>query len=121
MPARDDLLEFLKSDEKIECLIFGPWGWGRAPDKDGEWESGYGEPKPPAVPFDKRGVILSWEESLPYLEGWDFYGGFGAPECYAVRVWTNQRVIWVTQYDGSTGLDSAPRNPTATMPNMPGG
>ena len=55
------------------------------------------------------------------MQGWSFNGGYGSPACYAVRVWTNLRVFWVTQYDGATCLDSARRNPSDEMPDMPGG
>jgi hypothetical protein len=119
--AHDELVSILEDGETIEAIVFGAWGWGSAP-RDGEgWEPGHGEPSYPPVPFDKRGVILKIEEACPYMEGWSFYGGYGAPACYAVNVWTNKRVMWVTQYDGSTRLSFAPRNPVAVIPDMPGG
>ncbi|HEX8106676.1 MAG TPA: hypothetical protein VF516_03060, partial [Kofleriaceae bacterium] len=90
-------------------------------DKDGKWEVGYSEPDPTPVPTDKRGIVLTLEEAAPMMESWAFYGGFGAPDCYAVRIWTNKRVIWVTQYDGATSLDSALRHPSPCVPDMPGG
>lgn len=121
MSAIDDLRQFLRPGEVIEAIVFGPWGWGSEP-RDGEgWEPGYGEPSPPPVPFDKRGFILTEAEAEPFMQSWSFYGGYGAPDCYATYIWTNQRVIWVTQYDGATGLSSAPRNPVESIPDMPGG
>jgi hypothetical protein len=119
--ALEDLKDYLDADEAVESIVFGPWGWGSGPDKDGVWEKGYSEPDEVPVPLDKRGVVLTLDEAAPYMQSWSFHGGFGAPECYAVRVWTNKRVIWVTQYDGATSLDSAPRNPVACIPDMPGG
>jgi hypothetical protein len=110
MSAYKELLEVLEEGEVVEALVFGAWGWG-----------GYGEPQPAPVPKDKRGVILTLEEAEPYMQAWNFYGGYGAPDCYAVNIWTNQRVLWITQYDGSTSLSSAPRNPVAHAPSMPGG
>ena len=53
--------------------------------------------------------------------GWQIFNGYGAPQAYAMYVWTNQRVLWITQYDGSTHLDGMPRNPEAVVPEMPGG
>lgn len=120
MSAWDDLHDFLEGGEEVEAVVFGPWGWGSFIEGRG-WEPGYGEPNPPPVPFEKRGVLLDALEAMPYMRGWSFDGGYGAPMCYAVRIWTNRRVIWVTQYDGATWLDSAPRHPTAHMPDMPGG
>lgn len=110
MNAYEDLQNYLEENETVEAIVFGPWGW-----------YGYCEPEPPPVPPDKRGQILTLEEAKPFMQDWSFYGGYGAPECYAVYIWTDQRIIWVTQYDGSTGLNSAPRNPQAVMPDMPGG
>lgn len=108
--AYDDLVGCLDSDEQVEAIVFGDWGWG------GTWE-----PQPPLVPADKRGIVLTLEEAKDYMDGWSFFGGYGSPECYAVCIWTNKRVVWVTQYDGSTELNGAPRNPCNYKPEMPGG
>lgn len=99
----------LDSDEQIEAVVFGEWGW-----------DGLSEPEPAPVPESARGQILSYEEAYPYGEGWSFYGGYGSPECYAVNIWTNKRVLYVVQYNGSTRLAAIPRNPTPHMPEMPG-
>ena len=116
MSAWDELAEYLEKGETIEAIVFGEWGWGH-----GIGNLGYGEPDPPSVPWELRGKVLTSEEARPLMQSWNFHGGYGAPDCYAANIWTNRRVIWVTQYDGSTSLDSAARNPSATLPNMPGG
>ena len=108
--AYEDLKEKLRPDEVVEAIVFGSWGW-----------DGYGEPENKPVPEEKQGVVLTLEEAEPMMQTWSFYGGYGAPECYAVNVWTNQRILWVTEYDGSTCLDSATRNPKEGKPYMPGG
>jgi hypothetical protein len=108
--AAAELLEMLEDDEQVEAVVFGPWGW-----------SGYDEPDPPPVPHELFGRVLSWDEARPYMQTWNFDGGYGAPKSYAVCIWTNRNVFWVTNYDGSTTLDSAPRHPLAHIPNMPGG
>jgi hypothetical protein len=115
MSAYDDLMELLKRDEKVEAIVFGGWGWsnGKKP--------GYNEPDPPPVPMSLRKKIMSLKAAQPMMQSWSFYSGYGSPQCYAVNIWTNKRVIWVTQYDGSTSLSSAPRNPCETLPDMPGG
>jgi hypothetical protein len=119
--AEQDLLDELQSDEVIEGIVFGAWGWGYAPEDDQQWQwEEYSEPFPPPVPFEKRGIVLTWEEARPYMQSWRFNGGYGSPECYAVRVWTNRRVYWITQYDGATGFSCAPRSPENHIPNMPG-
>jgi len=108
--AYKELLEELNDGEVVESIVFGEWGWG-----------GYGEPENKPVPMEKQGVALTIEEARPMMQAWAFYGGYGSPDCYAVNIWTNQRIIWITQYDGSTSLDSAPRNPVSGKPSMPGG
>jgi len=109
MNAYKDLIDYLEDGEVVEALVFGEYGW-----------SGYSEDTI-FVPKDKQGVLLTLEEAEPMMHGWTYDGGYGAPQCYATYIWTNKRVIWVTQYDGSTGLDSMPRNPLACKPDMPGG
>lgn len=107
MNAYEELLVYLKPYEKVNYIVFGEWGWG-----------GYEESDPPSVPLDKRGVLLTLEEAKPYMQDWQFDGGFGAPFCHAVHVWTDERVIFVSEYDGSTHLNSVPRNPSAEQPRM---
>jgi len=109
MNAYSELLDEMEVGEEIEAIVFGDWGWG-----------GYGETFD-AIPSVVKYKILAPEDAAPYMEGWSFYGGYGSPDCYAVYVWTNKRVLWVTQYDGATGLDSAHRNPIDCKPDMPGG
>ena len=111
LDAARDLREFLREGEIVEAVVFGEFGWG------GFHEDELFDP----MPKDKRGVVLTWEEAQPLMKGWTCWCGYGAPLAYAMYVWTNQRVIWLTQYDGSTSLDSAPRNPVGCMPDMPGG
>lgn len=108
--AYQQLTEALVKGEVIEGICFGEWGW-----------SGYREPKPSIIPRDKQGIVLSKEEAKPLMKGWSLYSDFGAPMAYAMYVWTNKQVVWITQYDGSTALSSMPRNPTDCEVKMPGG
>lgn len=95
-------------DEAIKAVVIGEMGWG---DYGSESIPNYG-----AMP---KGVILSWEEAKKWLN-YEFYSGFGAPKCQAVYAWTEEKVIAISQYDGSTNVYSIPRNPTACMPEMAG-
>lgn len=109
--AYENLMDELKDGEQVESIVFGDWGWG-----------GFHEDYiPDPIPKDKRGKLMTLGEARPLMQSWSFYGGYGAPLCYAVYIWTNERVIWVTQYDGRTSLNSAPRNPVDCIPEMPGG
>lgn len=112
MTAWDELQEMLTDGEQIEAVVLGDYGWG------GGDELGYGEPSHRPVPLDKRGVVLTADEAKPLMQDWQLSGGFGAPSCYAATVWTNRQVIWVHEYDGSTGLESAPRHPAPGRPRM---
>lgn len=119
--AYQELIGILQDGEQVEGIVFGAWGWGGAPRPGEDWKLELDEPEDPPVPFAVRGSVLSLDEAKPYMRGWSFFGGYGAPDCYATYIWTDRRVIWVTQYDGSTQLDDAPRHPENTMPDMPGG
>jgi hypothetical protein len=99
--AYAELIEFLEDGEIVEGIVFGEFGWG----------SHYAEPEPYPVPETYQGTLLSLEDAKDLMQGWQFDGGFGAAECYPVYVWTNKRVIFVTEYDGATGLNSLPRHP----------
>jgi hypothetical protein len=114
MTAYNELCEFLEDGETVEAIVFGDWGgWTYEPG-----ELGYSEPENRPVPVSFRRCVLSLEEAKPYMTGWSFAGGFGSSDCYAVHVWTNSRVIWVHEYDGSTCLRGAPRNPSTENPRM---
>ena len=111
MTAWEEIHERLEVGEQFEPIVFGPWAWGMSEDV----------PKP-EVPPSVMGRRLLPQEAKPFLEAFSFSGSYGSPECYATWVYTNKRVMWVTQYDGSTCLDAMPRNPTnGEMPYMPGG
>lgn len=110
MSAYAELMEYLKEGEVVEAIVFGAWGW-----------SEHGAPKPSPVPDEVKGKVLTLEQAEPMMQSWNFYGGYGAPECYATHIWTDRRVLWITQYDGLTQLSSAPRNPKVGLPSMPGG
>jgi len=108
--AYQDVLDMLGPNEAIEAVVFGDWGW-----------AGYNEPEPAPVPKDRCGQVLMPDEAKGYMHGWSFDGGFGSPNCYAAYIWTNKRVIFVSEYDGSTRLNSVSRIPMGGLPTMPGG
>lgn len=94
--------------EPIEKVIIGEMGWNN-----------YGE-EGKEIPKSKKGKVLSWEEARPMLD-YDYYTGYGAPDCHAVYAYTKSYVIFVSQYDGATGIESIPRKPVKCDPSMPGG
>lgn len=121
MSAYKELIEAANGAENIEGIVFGAWGWGSMPAEPyGDYEYEFGEPKEP-IPPEMRGRVLTWEEAEPYLHNWSCYGGYGSPSCYAITVWTADRVLFITQYDGSTRINEVPRHPIDHNPHMPGG
>lgn len=107
MSALTDLDEYLDEDEGVEAIIFGNYGYGQDTDKTLS-----------AIQPKYRGKILSFEVAKTMMETWSFQNGFGIQKCYATYIWTNRRVIWVSEYDGSTCLNSMPRNPIPCIPEM---
>lgn len=92
--------------EPIECVVIGENGWLSneiANYKDQE-----------------RGKKLSWDEARKYLQ-YEFDDGFGSPNCNSIYAWTKNKVIFVSEYDGSTSICSVPRNPIDCDPKMFGG
>jgi hypothetical protein len=117
MSAWEQLMDVLQDGEEVECVIFGPWGWGTF-DEDSQYQKAPDPQVPPSI----MGRRLILTEAEPFLKAFSFEGGHGSPDSYATWIYTNQSVFWVTQYDGSTGLSSMPRHPIqGLVPHMPGG
>ena len=102
-------IEDYAEGEQIEGVVIGSMGWGD-----------FGSEQVPSYDSIPRGKLLTWDQAKQWLD-YDFSSGYGAPGCNAVYVWTETQVLFVVQYDGSTSMESVPRNPIATMPYMPGG
>lgn len=96
--------------EEIEAIVIGEMGWGRD----------YTSEKVPGYNNHPRDKVLKWSEAVEYLK-YEFDCGFGAPGCEAIYAWTKSWVIFISQYDGATGVCSIPRNPCDCKPEMPGG
>jgi hypothetical protein len=109
MPTLKNWIEGEANGEPIVAIVIVEMGW-----------VGYNEPKEGPLPEKLRGTVLSWEEAVPFLQ-YEFSADYGAPGCQAITVWTASKVIFISQYDGSTSIHSVPRNPVAHMPIMPGG
>lgn len=53
---------------------------------------------------------VTWEDALPHLS-YKYDSGFGGQECHNVWAWTDTRVLFIHEYDGSTHVLSVPRGP----------
>lgn len=104
-----DIEDTLEEGEIIESGVIGEMGWGD-----------YNSEKVPNYDKIPKGKTLSWDEMRKWLY-YDYSTGYGAPECNAVYIWTNHRILFVVQYDGSTSIHGIPRNPVDCIPEMPGG
>jgi len=104
-----DDIEVEAEGEAIEAIVIGNMGW-----------DDYGADERHQPGLARKGEVLSWAEARPLLD-YEYDRSYGAPDCHSITAWTESRVLWVTQYDGSTYLSSAVRNPTAHKPTMPGG
>ena len=98
------------NEYEIEAVVIGELGWGD-----------YGKENIPNYDKQPRQTILTWKEAKSWLD-YEFDSGYGSPMCNAIYVWTKNKILFISQYDGATSLNSIPRNPTdEIMPTMPGG
>lgn len=109
---REEIVE-AAGGERIEGVVIGVYwdasDWG----SDSLWDLC------PAIPWDRREIVLSWEEAAPLLE-YEHDGGWGTADCHAIYAWTGARVLFVHEYDGSTHVHHVPRHPVACRPEMSG-
>lgn len=78
------------------------------------------DPRDKAIPVERRGVILSWQEARAYLD-YSYSDGFGSVDCHAVWVWSATAVAVVRAYDGTTEVRVVPRAPMECEPFAIGG
>lgn len=99
-------IEEAADGESIECVVIGEMGWGE-----------YNHERVPRYEEQPRGQVMSWEQAKQYLD-YSYDTGFGASECNAIYAWTKTKVMFVVEYDGSTRVESVPRNPVSVIPSM---
>ena len=98
------------AEEPILYAVIGEMGWG---EYGSEGVSGYSE--------QPKNKLLKWEDARKWLDYETSYG-YGAPKQNAVYCWTENWIVFMSQYDdGSTSAESLPRNPVDCVPKMPGG
>ena len=98
-----------EAEDDIAAVVIGHYGWGS--DEEEETLA--------KVPDAMKGVMLTAGQAKPLLS-YEYDSSFGAPKCHAVYLWTSTRVIFVSQYDGSTSIEAVPRLPNDCWPKMPG-
>lgn len=98
-----------EAGEPILFAVIGDMGW-----------SNYGNDERHDPGLGRKGHLLDWGAARPLLD-YNYSSDYGAPDCQAVYAWTESKVLFVVQYDGSTWVSSLPRNPFGCVPTMPGG
>ena len=71
-------IEEAAEGEPIEAIVIGEMGW-----------EGYGDDDRHAPGLARKGEILRWAEARPLLD-YEYDRGFGAPDCQAIRAWTEK-------------------------------
>lgn len=90
----DDILAAAKG-EPIEAVVIG----GGLYDDD------------PRSLSDKRLGLVFDAETAKTLLNYRYDSGFGGADCHRIYAYTANRVLLVSEYDGSTRVMSVPRNP----------
>lgn len=93
-----------KNNEKVVCIVVGL-----------HYNDYYDEQD--RRPEDKRNVMLSRKEGLKLLDE-EFDSGYGGADCFRMLAWTQNFVLKIYEYDGSTGLEAIPRNPLHCEPDF---
>ncbi len=62
------------------------------------------------IPKELTNTVQSWDTMRRYLD-YEYDAGYGGAGCHAIYAWTEDAVITVHEYDGSTWVGSTPRNP----------
>jgi hypothetical protein len=73
-------------------------------------------PRDDRVPLKKA---IPWADARAHLN-YDYDVGFGGADYHPIYAWTATRVLFVHEYDGSTGIVWVPRNPMDCTPKMNG-
>lgn len=64
-------------------------------------------------------VVLSREAGLTKLDQ-EYDSGYGGADCFPMYAWTKSWVYFIGEYDGATGLNAVPRNPSECSPQFSG-
>lgn len=89
--------------ETIEAIVVGRH-------YSAEWDA-------PRDDDDNR--LRSRDDGLSKLNQ-EYDNGYGGADCYPFYAWMPSRVLFMDEYDGSTGLVWVPRHPRAITPDFRG-
>lgn len=69
--------------------------------------------------LEDENIILLRDDGLKKLDQ-EFNCGYGGADCYPMYAWTKNRVFFIHEYDGATGLSYVPRSPMPIEPQFSG-
>lgn len=70
-----------------------------------------------AEPAANENVVLSREDGMALLDQ-DYDNGYGGADCRPFYAYSQNRIYFVSEYDGSTGLGWMPRHPVDGKPSF---
>jgi hypothetical protein len=65
--------------------------------------------------FDREGEIVTWAEARDFLD-YTYDDGFGGLDCHTITAWTENWVLVLEEYDGSSYVGKIHRNPVPHTP-----
>lgn len=69
------------------------------------------------APAPETRVVRPWAEARPLID-YRYDDDFGGEDCHPVTAWSENWVLWVQAYDGSTTVCKLPRNPASHQPSF---
>jgi hypothetical protein len=106
MSAYADLIAGFDSGEVLETIVFSPWS------------SFQHEPDHP-IPPELFGVVLTEAQAKPLMQTWRVERGHGTALVYPFYAYTNKRVWFIREWDGSTTIHSIPLHPYSMGKDLP--
>ncbi len=68
------------------------------------------------LPKEYVGMPLHWTEEVEAMLDFEYDDGFGSQDCPNITVWSQHKVGYVHEYDGSTSIETVDRNPENKTP-----
>lgn len=99
-----EILEITQNKEDVEAVVIGKGSYWGGPEK-----KEFGK---------KAGKVLTWDSFLMFLKTTGFQkvdNGYGEICLPPIVVWTSEKVIYLTEYDGAVNFHWVPRNPSSSI------
>jgi hypothetical protein len=87
---------------------------------EGVWSGWEDEGHHRYIPAESLNRVLPWDEAKKLLD-YEYNEGYGSVDSHAITAWTENWVIFVGCYDGSSWVDRVPRHPVDHVARTVGG